>query len=232
MGAVPHRRAASSAPAGCPAMTPIRRAPRLRSRRARAAAGRPCRARRAGRRAGVQRSRPPVAVEPAAVDQFVRTSSDDRALQASVEVAGERRIRKPSERRFLPRVQVTRRSSPATPSIPEGRPVPTRHTTGSGRVAAESGRAGWMADAVAPPKISRHGRAGWRGWVAVDRGLRQSGRPPGSSRASAGTRFTRFPTEMTASNSCRALRVCSRYSGTGYPQAGRWTSYLAGGVAI
>jgi hypothetical protein len=108
-------------------------------------------------------------VEPAAVDQFVRTSSDDRALQASVEVAGERRIRKPSERRFLPRVQVTRRSSPATPSIPEGRPVPTRHATGSGRVAAESGRAGWMADAVAPPKISRHGRAGWRGWVAVDR---------------------------------------------------------------
>jgi hypothetical protein len=93
------------------------------------------------------------------------------------------------------------------------------------------GRGGWPMPSPRQRSRDTVAPAGADGWQLTGSGLRQSG-APGSSRASTGTRFTSFPTEMTASNSCRALRVCSRYSGTGYPQAGRWTSYLAGGVAI
>jgi beta-glucosidase-like glycosyl hydrolase len=47
-----------------------------------------------------------VAVEPAAVDFFVGTSSDDRRLEASLQMVGERRILHPAERTFLADVEV------------------------------------------------------------------------------------------------------------------------------
>ncbi|OPX12477.1 glycoside hydrolase family 3 N-terminal domain-containing protein [Mycobacterium sp. AT1] len=48
-----------------------------------------------------------VAVEPATVDLFVGASSDDRRLEGSVEVRGERRFLRPSERVYLPTVEVS-----------------------------------------------------------------------------------------------------------------------------
>ncbi|CAN5707769.1 glycoside hydrolase family 3 N-terminal domain-containing protein [soil metagenome] len=47
-----------------------------------------------------------IAVEPATVDLFVGASSDDHALEASVEVTGQRRILCPSDRTFLPTVSI------------------------------------------------------------------------------------------------------------------------------
>ncbi|GAC1603991.1 MAG: hypothetical protein NVS3B21_32910 [Acidimicrobiales bacterium] len=47
-----------------------------------------------------------VAVEPNRVDFFVGASSDDRRLEGSVRVVGERRILRPADRTFLPTVEV------------------------------------------------------------------------------------------------------------------------------
>ncbi|WP_405181041.1 glycoside hydrolase family 3 C-terminal domain-containing protein [Nocardia sp. NBC_01377] len=47
-----------------------------------------------------------IAVEPATVDLFVGSSSDDHRMDASIEVTGDRRILRPADRTFLPTVNV------------------------------------------------------------------------------------------------------------------------------
>ncbi|MCM3885589.1 glycoside hydrolase family 3 N-terminal domain-containing protein [Frankia sp. R82] len=48
-----------------------------------------------------------VAVEPAVVDLFTGVSSDDRRLEGSLRIVGDRRILRPEKRTFLPTVAVT-----------------------------------------------------------------------------------------------------------------------------